>query len=76
MSCVEIWCEHTEGKASGMSLIFVLSVGKRTRSLNKKLIELVVTFSWQVLTEMLLGTKVSVMIITDCDLANRSGTAI
>lgn len=37
MSCVEIWCEHTEGKASGMSLIFVLSGGKRTRSLNKKI---------------------------------------
>lgn len=37
MSCVEIWCEHTEGKASGKPLIFVLSGGKRTRSLNKKI---------------------------------------
>lgn len=37
MSCVEIWCENTEGKASGKPLIFVLSGGKRTRSLNKKI---------------------------------------
>ncbi len=76
MICVEIWCEHTEGEASGKSLVFLLSDGKRTRSQNKKLIELVATFGWQVLTDMLLGTKVSVMIITDCALANRSGTAI
>ncbi len=37
MSRAEVLCENTEGKTSGMSLIFVLSGGKCTRSLNKKI---------------------------------------